>query len=80
MLLDETTVPPAAVTETLTAPLSPAGATAVIDVAELTAKLVAAVDPKSTAVTPVKFVPVMVTDVPAAPEAGLMAVNVGAGT
>ncbi len=80
MLLDETTVPPVAVTEILTAPVRPAGATAVMEVAELTVKLVAAVEPKSTAVTPVKFVPVIVTDVPAAPEAGLTAVTVGAAT
>ena len=43
-------------------------------------KLVAAVAPNSTAVAPVKLVPVMVTDVPPAggPLVGLMPVTVGA--
>jgi hypothetical protein len=56
----------------------PAGAVAVIEVGEVTVK-VALVVPKSTAVAPVKFVPVMLTEVPpaAAPETGLTAVTVG---
>jgi hypothetical protein len=51
----------------------------VIEVAELTVKLVAAVDPKLTAVAPVKLVPVTVTEVPPAgvPATGLTAVTVG---
>ena len=48
--------------------LVPAGEVAVIDVAELTVKLVALVVPNLTAVAPVNWVPVMVTVVP--PEAG----------
>src|ERR1700681_3051905 len=66
------------VTVTSTVPV-PAGETAVIDVAELTLKLVAAVGPKSTAVAPVKFVPVMLTDVPppAGPPFGFTSVTVG---
>ncbi len=60
--------------------LLPAGETAVIEVAELTVKLVAAVEPKRTAVAPVKLVPVMVTEVPPVegPDTGLNALTVGA--
>jgi hypothetical protein len=56
-----------------------AGTTAEIDVAETTLKEVAAVEPKLTAVAPVKFVPVTVTVVPPAvgPEEGPTAVTVG---
>ena len=57
-------VPPAVVTLTLTAPAGLAGVVAVIWVAELTVKLVAAVTPKLTALAPVKLVPVIVTVVP----------------
>ena len=59
----------------------PAGEVAVIDVAELNVKPVAAVAPKVTAVTPVKFVPVIVTDVPptCGPAVGEIDVTVGAG-
>jgi hypothetical protein len=69
-------VPLAAVTVTSTAPV-PAGLTVEMDVALTTVKL-AAVVPKSTAVTPVKPVPVIVTGVaPAAgPKAGLKLVTV----
>ena len=42
----------------------PAGAVAVIEVAEWTVTPVAAVVPKVTPVAPVKLVPVMVTEVP----------------
>ena len=45
----------------------PAGAVAVIEVAELTVTLVAAVVPNLTAVAPARLVPVMVTVVPPAP-------------
>ena len=56
-------MPPAGmVTVTSTVPAAPAGEVAVIWVAETTVKAVAAVAPKSTAVAPVKSVPVMVTD------------------
>ena len=51
-----------------------------IEVSFTTVKFVAAVVPKSTAVAPVKPVPVIVTDVPPAvePLVGLMPVTVGA--
>ena len=60
---------------------APAGATAVIEVAELTVNDVAAVAPNLTAVAPLKLVPVMVTRVPPAvgPPVGLRPVTV-AGT
>ncbi len=57
-------VPPAVVTVTSTGPTEPAGLSTVISVAETTTTLVPAVDPKSTAVAPVKLVPVRVTEVP----------------
>src|SRR6187401_1921936 len=65
---------------TSTVPAIPAGTVAVICVAELTVKPVAAVPPKVTAVTPVKLVPVMVTLVPplVGPLVGLKDVTVGA--
>ncbi len=49
-------------------------------VSESTVKVAAGVEPKSTAVAPVKSVPVMVTVVPPAvgPAVGLTAVTVGA--
>ena len=73
-------VPPAVETRISIVP-EPAGAVAVIWVAELTEKPVAAVAPKLTAVAPVKLVPVMVTLVPpvAGPVVGETAVTVGAG-
>ncbi len=78
----EFAVPPAVVTETVTAPAACAGAVAVICVALLTVKLVAGVLPKVTAVAPVRFVPVIVTLVPpvVGPDVGLMLVTVGAAT
>jgi hypothetical protein len=59
----------------------PAGEVAVIEVAELTVKPVAAVAPKFTAVAPVKLVPVIVTVVPPAvgPTVGEIEVTVGDG-
>jgi len=42
----------------------PDGTVAVIDVSELTVKLVAAAPPKETPVAAVKFVPVIVTEAP----------------
>ena len=55
----------------------PAGLVAVICVAELTVKLLAAAVPKSTAVASVKPVPVIVTDVPPVegPDVGLTPVT-----
>jgi hypothetical protein len=72
-------VPPPVVTVTSTVPV-PAGAVAVIEVAELTVKPVAGVAPNVTAVAPAKLVPVMVTVVPPAvgPEVGEIEVIVGA--
>ena len=66
------------VTRISTVPL-PAGATAEIEVAELTVKLVAAAAPKVTAVAPEKPEPVMVTVVPPAtgPDVGEIEVTVG---
>ena len=60
--------------------LVPAGDVAVIDVDELTVKLVAAVAPNVTAVAPVKPVPVTVTTVPpvCGPVVGEIEVTVGA--
>jgi hypothetical protein len=74
-------VPPAVVTLTSTVLLAaPAGLVAVIWVALLTVKVVAAVAPKATAVAPVRFVPVIVTDVPPAggPPLGTRELTVGA--
>ena len=75
-------LPPTVVTVMSTAPAEFAGAVAVTEVALFTVTLVAAVAPNFTAVVPVRLVPVMVTKVPAVsgPEAGLIAVTVGAGT
>ena len=71
-------VPPGAVTVTSTAP-EPAGEVAVIEVAELTVKELAAVDPNATAVAPVRLVPLIVTTVPpvTGPAAGATAVTLG---
>jgi hypothetical protein len=68
------------VTVTFTVPL-PAGATAVIALAELTVKLLAALAPNFTALAPVKLVPVMLTVVPpvSGPVLGLKLATVGAG-
>ena len=57
-------VPPAVVTATLFAPAVPAGVTAVTFVEEFTTTLVAATPPTVTLVVPVRFVPVIVIDVP----------------
>ncbi len=72
-------VPVALVTVTFTVPTAPAGETAVIEVSLLMVKLVAAVEPKSTAVAVSKPVPVMATEVsaPWVPDVGLSKVTVG---
>ena len=74
-------MPPTAVTRTSTVPV-PAGAVAVICVALLTVKPVAAEPPKFTAVALVKPEPLMVTVVPPVlgPVVGEMPVTVGAAT
>jgi hypothetical protein len=68
------------VTVTLIVPTEPAGEVAVIDVADTTAIPIAAVPPKLTAApVVVKFVPLIVTDVPPVlgPVFGLTPVTVG---
>ena len=72
-------VPPGVVTCTLAVPAVPAGVVAVIVVAFTTVTAVAAVPPIVTAVAPVKFVPVRVTDCPPAsgPDLALMDDTVG---
>jgi hypothetical protein len=69
------------VTVTSTVPAAPDGEVAVMLVALLTVKVVAAVAPNFTAVAPVKLVPVIVTDVPpvVGPLVGLMEVTEGGG-
>jgi hypothetical protein len=77
-LLDEAPVPPGVVTPI--APVAePLATTAVIVVALATEKLAAAFAPNVTAVAPVRFVPVMVTVVPATPDGGAKLATVGAG-
>ncbi len=72
-------VPLGVVTVTSTVPGAPLGAVAVIEVGEV-AVMVAAFEPKSTALTATKSVPVMLTVVPPAgsPAAGLTEVTAGA--
>ena len=72
-------VPWPVVTVTSTAPRIPAGAVALMVLSFCTAYVVAAMPPKFTADAPVKFVPVIVTDVPPAvgPEDGLTALTMG---
>ena len=70
-------VPPGVVT--LTLPDAPVPTTAVILVAELTVKEEAATPPILTAVAPIKFVPLIVIDVPALPLVGVNEVIVGGG-
>ena len=70
-------LPPGVVTCTF--PDDPLATTAVTVVALTGVKEDAAVPPKLAAVTPVKFVPVMVTVVPVLAGLGLIAVTVGAG-
>ena len=71
--------PPGVVTTISTAPAVPAGEVAVMEVSEFTAKGKAPASPKATNVTPMKALPVMVTDVPPAvgPATGLMPVTAG---
>ena len=72
-------VPPGDVTVTSTTPAIPAGEVAVIWVADTALTPVAPAVPNLTALTPVRFVPVMVTTVPPAvvPEPGLTPLTVG---
>ena len=75
-------VPPGVVTTTGFAPAVPAGVTAVMLVAEFTTKLAAATPPTVTLLAPVRFVPVIVIDVPprVEPLVGLTDVIVGGTT
>lgn len=75
-------VPPGVVTVTSSVPAVPVGSVAVIWVLEFTTKPGAGVVAKSTALAPVRLVPVMTTLVPpvTGPVEGLRAVTVGAGT
>lgn len=79
--MDSVPVPWAVVTATSTAPADFAGVVAVIEVFELTVNAEALVPPKVTAVAPVKFVPVIVTDAPPAvdPFTGESEATVGVG-
>ena len=73
-------VPPGAVTTTFFAPRDvPAGVVIVIDVGELTVKLVTGIPSIVTDVAPVKFVPVIVAVVPppTEPDDGEIDVKVG---
>jgi hypothetical protein len=74
-------LPPVVVTVTSIRPGAIAGAKAMIEVSEWTVNEDAAFVPKSTALTPVKFVPLMVTLVPpvSGPEFGRMVVTAGSG-
>ena len=74
-------MPPAVVTVTSTVPV-PAGEVAVIEVAELTVKAVAAVLPNLTAEAAVRLLPVIVTLVPppVGPLVGAIEATVGAET
>ena len=74
--LDELVAVPDGVVTVIAPVAAPAGTVAVICVDELTVK-VAVVPPKRTAVAPVKFVPVITTDVPGAPLVGEKPVIVG---
>src|SRR5262249_39915979 len=73
-------VPPAVVTVTSNAPARWEGATAEIVVGESTLNEAARVPPNTTAVAPIKFVPVIATFVPPAvePTDGVMPVTDGA--
>ena len=70
-------VPPGVVIEI--SPVDPVPTVAVILVGELTVNDVDSVPPKLTAVAPVKFVPVIVTIVPVAADAGVKDVIAGPG-
>ena len=64
---------------TETQPFEPLPRTTVIRVAEFTVKLTTSVPPNLTEVAQVKLVPVMVTELPIAPEIGVKEVMLGGG-
>ena len=72
-------MPDDVVTVTFTVPAGPAGLVALMEVDELTVNPVAGDVPKATAVTPVKLIPVIVTEVlPAVvPDVGLIEFTTG---
>ena len=73
-------LPPGVVTVMVSPPNAvPAATIAVIDVSEFTVTLVAAVDPKLTADTPVRPLPMIVTVVPTGPPPGEKEVTTGTG-
>jgi hypothetical protein len=73
-------VPPGVVTVMSTAPVVLViGAVAAIVVELLTENVAGLRGPKSTAVAPARFAPVIVTDVPPGPADGVTAVTVGGG-
>src|SRR5436309_356012 len=80
-LVDVALVPPGVVTVTSTAPAGSAGATALIEVEDVTVTFVPATAPNFTEAGAMKFVPVRVTFVlpRTGPVAGLTFVIVGAG-
>ena len=73
-----TEVLPGVVTVTSTVDVPSAGEVTVMEVGELTVMVVTVTEPNMTAVAPVRFVPVIVTEVPPKidPEPGLMPVTV----
>ena len=77
---EEVLVPAGEMTIMSTVPTVPAGEVTVSCVAEPTMKFVAALGPKSTALAPIRLVPVRVTLVPppVGPPDGLTALTVGA--
>src|SRR5580704_11369950 len=79
MVNDAVLVPvPTGVVTAIGPVVAPVGTVAVIWVPEVTVNVAAAVPLKVTAVAPVNPVPVMLTDVPAAPEVGVNEVTTGA--
>jgi hypothetical protein len=78
-LEDAVLIPWEVVTVTFTLPAAYLGDSAVMDVAEVTVTFGASVAPNITFVTPVKLVPVMITEVPpvVGPVVGLIFVTVG---
>jgi hypothetical protein len=72
-------VPAGVVTVTSTVPAAAAELVALIELALLTVKVLAAVDPNLTPIEPMKLVPVIITDVPPPeePDLGMTDVTVG---
>src|SRR5205085_1790487 len=75
----EVSVPPGVMTLIFGVATVPAGTVAVICVGESTEYVVASMPPNCTALAPVRFVPVMATEVPTGPLVGVKEVIVGGG-